>query len=360
LTTNEYAERIFQAKKYYTDLKEKVKGSIDEAKVMAQIEKAQAIEVAKIKGEQYEANAAKYKKTATEIVKYAAAEFKQLVTLSNALFNTDMNFHARQLEAARERSVQMTAYFTQFAGKVTGQVEIIKKKFLGFTVTAAKDFGTYVQVMQEGLNSFFSNFGALSEATLKSNLAKLDAESEARRKWIMENITDETERNKQLGLLDEDSAKKKRQLEYDAAKKKRDLDIFQAVTNLGVAITASWKLGWPLGLFAAAFATAACAIQIAAIKKAPLPAMAEGGLVNQPTHVLAGEAGPEAILPMRELQRMLGTTRKGGSGSKTVNFGSISAIDSRGLDVLFTENIIPRIKRAMANESLTVPVMAVR
>jgi hypothetical protein len=173
-------------------------------------------------------------------------------------------------------------------------------------------------------------------------------------------VTDVTERDKQLAALDEDMAAKKRKLEYDAAKKKKEMDIFQAIGNMAVAITASWKLGWPLGAIGAALAAIACAIQVAAIKRTPLPALAEGGIADRATDVTVGEAGREAIIPLKELGRMLGLKRGGSGGSKTVNFGNISAIDARGLDVLFSERLLPMIKRAMGNESLTVPVKAVR
>ena len=47
-----------------------------------------------------------------------------------------------------------------------------------------------------------------------------------------------------------------------------------------------------------------------------IPALAEGGLVNQPTTALIGEAGPEVVTPLKDFERMVGLD---GSG-KTLNY----------------------------------------
>ena len=41
-----------------------------------------------------------------------------------------------------------------------------------------------------------------------------------------------------------------------------------------------------------------------------MPKFAEGGVVSQPTVGLFGEAGPEAIIPLDRLERMLGTSEQ--------------------------------------------------
>jgi len=135
----------------------------------------------------------------------------------------------------------------------------------------------------------------------------------------------------------------------------------QAIVNTALAVTSalSMKPFFPMGLIAAAAALAAGYIQVRVIQNQSVPAMADGGLVRQPTHVLAGEAGPEAILPMRELKRMLGVDRKSGVGSKTVNV-NINAIDTKGMAAYTRRAVIPEIKRAFARESLTVSPNAVR
>jgi hypothetical protein len=88
--------------------------------------------------------------------------------------------------------------------------------------------------------------------------------------------------------------------------------------------------------------------------------MALGGLATGPVNAIVGEAGPEAIIPMQELKRMLGvSTRKNQAGSKTVNV-NISAIDTNGMKGFFTKSILPEIKRALTRETLTVAPNAVR
>lgn len=50
---------------------------------------------------------------------------------------------------------------------------------------------------------------------------------------------------------------------------------------------------------------------------AKIPAMAEGGYVDQPTMALIGEAGPEVVTPLKEFERMIGIED---GGSKVMNY----------------------------------------
>lgn len=52
-------------------------------------------------------------------------------------------------------------------------------------------------------------------------------------------------------------------------------------------------------------------------RMAKIPAMAEGGYVDQPTFAMIGEAGPEVVTPLKDFERMVGI---GDGGSKVINY----------------------------------------
>jgi hypothetical protein len=189
----------------------------------------------------------------------------------------------------------------------------------------------------------------------------MDDEYQKKKKQIEDSLMSEEEKTLALEALDEEYAEKKKAAEIKQAAANKKSSLMQAIVNTALAVTSalSMKPFFPMGLIAAAAALAAGYIQVRVIQNQSVPAMAEGGLVRQPTHVLAGEAGPEAILPMRELKRMLGVDRKSGVGSKTVNV-NISAIDTKGMGAFTRRAIIPEIRRALSRESLTVSPNAVR
>jgi len=58
--------------------------------------------------------------------------------------------------------------------------------------------------------------------------------------------------------------------------------------------------------------------RVASISLGRIPALAEGGFVNQPTTALIGEAGPEVVIPLNKFEEMMGLD---GSGQgKTINY----------------------------------------
>jgi hypothetical protein len=59
-----------------------------------------------------------------------------------------------------------------------------------------------------------------------------------------------------------------------------------------------------------------------------IPKMAAGGIVNQPTLAMIGEAGPEAVIPLSRMGQM------GGGITITVNAGLVSTPDQIGQDII--------------------------
>lgn len=110
----------------------------------------------------------------------------------------------------------------------------------------------------------------------------------------------------QMEGMDKNSEEYKK-LAQDQAKAERNWGIFMALVNTAVAVTkALASAPPPANIILAALATAAGMAQVAAISSAPIPAMAEGGIVTGPTNALIGEAGPEAVIPLNRAGGMLG------------------------------------------------------
>ena len=74
--------------------------------------------------------------------------------------------------------------------------------------------------------------------------------------------------------------------------------IAKAIMNTAEGATKALGQGGFLGIAMAAAVIAFGAAQIATIASQKMPAMAEGGIVTRPTTILAGEAGPEKIIPL--------------------------------------------------------------
>ena len=238
--------------------------------------------------------------------------------------------------------------FQQAMDKTNDAVAKFSEKFGGFLTAGLQAFSMFSSAMIEKTNQRY-----------QKEFAKMDAEYAKQKDLIAKSLMSETEKNAAYEALDAEYADKKKALEIKQAEANKKSGISQAIVNTALAIVSalSTKPFLPMGLIAAAMAAAAGAIQIAAIKSAPLPAMAEGGLINRPTTVLAGEAGPEAILPMRELHRILGTGPGMKKPAPTMNF-SIKSFDAVDVLRVTRKTIIPEIRKAMDRESLLVPAHA--
>ena len=125
--------------------------------------------------------------------------------------------------------------------------------------------------------------------------------------------------------LNDETEKKKAQLEYEAAKRQRTVQIITTIANTAQAVMNMMATApWPVNLVMAGLATAMGAMQIATIQSTPLPEapgyeqgfgmeydmMREqdgkkfrtvrrrltSGLVDRPTHFIAGENGVEMVI----------------------------------------------------------------
>ncbi len=127
-------------------------------------------------------------------------------------------------------------------------------------------------------------------------------------------------------LADESLTEKERKrIRHDAAVTSRNLALFQAIVAGAQAVVNAFATPpfLPLGLAMGALATVLTGFQIAAIASTPIPALAEGGIIREPTILLAGERGPEKITPLGDEQPII--------------IGI--SIDGRALDATITKNV---------------------
>jgi TP901 family phage tail tape measure protein len=229
-----------------------------------------------------------------------------------------------------------------------------------FKATAEK-INQYVQVLQQGFGQFFQALNQLSNQRYDNELSRLQTQYEKEVETINNSLMSQEEKDAALLVLEEKFQADTKLVKQQQLESEKKAAIIQAVMNMAAAITSSFAtFGWPFGAIAAALAAAACAIQIRAIK-AQQVALAEGGFVDQPTHALIGEAGPEAVVPLPKLEDMLGIGRgKKGNQQGIVNNWHISAWDGRDVERVVNSRVIPALKKALQRESFTVPAMAVR
>ena len=175
----------------------------------------------------------------------------------------------------------------------------------------------------------------------------------------MQNITDETEREKKLVELEEEFAKKESEIRKKQALADKASAIFSTIINTAQAVMKAWALGGPfLGPFLAGIVAALGAAQIAIIASQPV-SFAEGGIVDSPTPAIVGDApgGPEVIAPLDKLPELLGMEE---GGAQIINHFHIHTLDSESVETVVVEKVIPVIKDQLENENLRIPTKAVR
>ena len=209
-----------------------------------------------------------------------------------------------------------------------------------FKATASAVAGIFQEVTSYA-NSFFSALADMSSQSMQRQMAAIDAELEAlEEKYEKERdmaedaydresedllahlahgdltqqqyierkkaLDDSYEDSKQASLDEEAAAeeeltRKKDELArkmFDAQKAQQISQVWiQAATAI---MTSMAQLGWPWGLAAIPVITATAGVQSKNIADQEYtPLLAEGGIIDRPTRVIAGEDGPEAIVPLR-------------------------------------------------------------
>ncbi len=190
---------------------------------------------------------------------------------------------------------------------------------------------TGMQEITSQMGNVYDSFLGLRKQKLSNAMNKEIKIIEGREKRGV--ITAETAAAK-IELVKENYRKK----EIEAAKKMKPIKIAQAISGAALAVinALQTKPFIPLGLIAAAMASAAGAAQIAIIAAQPYE---RGGLVTRPTLAVLGESGPERVLNPRETKRY-----EKGLGGDTF-YVTLQAFDIMGFeDFLNTRGREPTIR----------------
>ena len=188
-------------------------------------------------------------------------------------------------------------------------------------------------------------------------MSELDNEYKQRKKWIEENIKDETKRNQMLQELEDEFSNKKREAAREAAKWQKASALVGAIVNTAEAVTKALAQGGPIaGPIMAAIVGALGAVQIALIASQPIP-MAEGGLVESEGLALLHPG--EVVMPYEKVEEMFGEE---GNENRTVVIEqiNISALNTEGLKDLVVNDLAPILQDAMKDEVLLVHPKSVR
>lgn len=219
------------------------------------------------------------------------------------------------------------------------------------------------QEVTNGIADVFSGYMDLKtqgiQNDLEESISKENADYEQQRAHIMNNVTDEKERKKQLNTLETSHNARLSNLRSQADQevrkqrsKQKPLMIAQAIANTAVGATKALATGgFPLGAILAALATAAGMFQVAKIKSQKF---AQGGLVSSATPAIFGEAGPELALPLKSpnaIEALSAALAKAGAGMGAGGniYVTVPPISTRGearrMGSILGDEIMKKVKR---------------
>jgi len=155
---------------------------------------------------------------------------------------------------------------------------------------------------------FTSSLGSLFDQMTTNQMARIDAEYEARRTAIDNSLMTEKSKADAMEKLDADIEKKRKKAERASAKRTKAVSLMEAIVGTAAAVVQAMKAPFPLNLVLPAIIGAMGAAQVALIAATPLPALAEGGRLERGQLGIVGEEGPElfapdmsgTVIPMRE------------------------------------------------------------
>ena len=224
---------------------------------------------------------------------------------------------------------------------------------------AAKEKAIRDQKKNDMISSIMTITSMFQQAA-QARMAAIDAEYENRRTWIEENVTDETEREKQLEALEDEFSAKKRAAARSAAVADKAAALAGAIVNTAQAVTKAYAQGGIFGFISAGLMLAAGAVQINAIRSQPIP-LAEGGITQGPTSAIIGDnpGGKEAVIPLDRIGEVMEQAGEsaGGGGKWDI---TIHAMDGASVERVFYTKIVPLIENATRTENLRIASAAVR
>lgn len=210
--------------------------------------------------EELQASVEKVKSAYDEIANYVSGVFDSIGDIVSGSFQLQLDAIEEKLEELDEATEE---YMNEIDATANRQIALLNAQY------------------EEGAISEEEYYKRSAEEQQKSLKKKTDAEQQAETK------RQELERQK------DEMARK----QFEANKLNQ---IAQVWIALGSAIMTTYaQSGWILGTIFSALLTAQAGVQTAIIASQKYtPAMAKGGIVDDPTLALVGEAGKEAVLPL--------------------------------------------------------------
>ena len=158
------------------------------------------------------------------------------------------------------------------------------------------------QVMLEGAQEFLDTWESVIDRTMALTGAVVGFMSQM---WTQQadDLERALERDKAAGDMSEQEEAERLSKINDLREKSFNAEKANSITNAlingALAVTKCLsELGPVAGPVAASLVTATTALQVATIANQQYTPMAKGGIVTQATPIIAGEAGPEAIIPL--------------------------------------------------------------
>ncbi len=199
-----------------------------------------------------------------------------------------------------------------------GDVKSLMDIFMNFE----EEFKDSLMNTFNNIRQISSQISSLFNQMHQNRMQSLENEHFLEMRNIENSKLSDEEKEEAREKLEEKFAKKKRALDYQQAQRSKEMAMLDAVVNTAAAIVEALP-NIPLSIAVGAIGAA----QIGTIASAPLPALADGGIVSGPTTALIGEypgarTNPEVIAPLDKLKNMIG-----GSNGAVEVFGSISGAD---------------------------------
>jgi hypothetical protein len=216
--------------------------------------------------------------------------------------------------------------------------------------TAKTTFEKWQEAMDkisEAWQMMNSQMTAIFNQAQRNREIKLENEYKQRLAWIMANVADEGERQKQIGALEAEYQIKRTAAARAAARQAKAVALMDAIVNVAAAITKSLTAApFPFNLALAAATAALGAIQIALIRAQPIP-LAAGAIFKKPTMLSSmggntyevAEAGEAEIVssPRRLREAIMGKGRNG--MARPIVVESHIYIDGREIKQFITKTV---------------------
>lgn len=185
----------------------------------------------------------------------------------------------------------------------------------------------------KGLQNIWGAFANYQKANEDAQLQLYTQNADKRKKTLQRQldmgVINQTQYNRRVEVIDKELDRKKADLEYRQAKRAQQMAVVDAIVNTAKGVTAALGMMPPASFIFAGLTAAMGALQVATIKRQPLPAKGyeeglypikrqqdgrifnaryggetQSGTVTKPTYFLTGENGPEMIIDSKAYRRM--------------------------------------------------------